>query len=196
MRSDTMPPETAEHDLAATQQACRDALGDLIYGADGCTLPEVVGELLRSRSQTVATAESCTGGLLAKYLTDIPGSSDYFRYGWVTYSDQAKTALLDVPPQTLQQHGAVSEPAVLAMATNARVRSGADYALSVSGIAGPTGGSPGKPVGTVCIALADRDSVTARTFIFSGDREMIRDRSAKMALTLLRYRLIRSELPF
>src|SRR5690606_35210033 len=96
--------QTAERELAATEQACRDALGDLIYGADGCTLPEVVGQLLRSRSHTVATAESCTGGLLAKYLTDIPGSSDYFRYGWVTYSNQAKTALLDVPPKTLQQH--------------------------------------------------------------------------------------------
>lgn len=188
--------QTAERELAATEQACRDALGDLIYGADGCTLPEVVGQLLRSRSHTVATAESCTGGLLAKYLTDIPGSSDYFRYGWVTYSNQAKTALLDVPPKTLQQHGAVSEPTVLAMATSARIRSNADFALSVSGIAGPTGGLPHKPVGTVCIALADRDSVTARTFIFSGDREMIRDRSAKMALTLLRYRLIQSKLPF
>ncbi len=188
--------EQAERELADTERACRDALGDLIYAADGGTLPEVIGEMLRSRQQTVTTAESCTGGLLAKYLTDIPGSSDYYRLGWVTYSNEAKIEQLDVPADTLREHGAVSEPTVRAMAENARTRAAADYALAISGIAGPSGGTAEKPVGTVCIALATADACTARTFIFSGDREMIRDRSAKMALSLLRYHLIDKQPPF
>src|SRR5690606_13978039 len=126
-----------------------------IYGVDGEPLAAVVGRMLRERGQTVATAESCTGGLLAAALTDIPGSRDYFRYGWITYANDAKTALLGVPERVLIDHGAVSEPTVTAMAEGARARAGADYALAISGIAGPSGGMPAKPVGTVCIALAD-----------------------------------------
>jgi PncC family amidohydrolase len=156
----------------------------------------VVAKLLTSSKKTVTTAESCTGGLLAKMLTDIPGSSDFFKTGFVTYSNEAKIDLLGVDPKTLEQHGAVSEPTAREMATGALKRAKSDFALSITGIAGPTGGTPGKPVGTVCIALAAGTTVTVRTFNFPGDREMIRDRSAKMALTVLRYHLLGRKMPF
>jgi nicotinamide-nucleotide amidase len=186
----------AAQQLAGTEQQCRAALGDLIWGQDGQTLPEAVVGLLKGRAQTVATAESCTGGLVAKYLTDVPGSSAAFEQGWVTYSNDAKHAQLGVAPDLLARHGAVSEPVVAAMATAARERAGADYALAVSGVAGPDGGTPAKPVGTVCFALADAAGVTARTILLPGDREMVRDRSAKTALTMLRYHLLGKPLPF
>jgi nicotinamide-nucleotide amidase len=188
--------EEAQRELTETERLCREALGDLAYGADDQTLAQVVGQLLTSSRKTVATAESCTGGLLAKYLTDIPGSSAYFNRGWVTYSNQAKIQDLGVPESLITQHGAVSEPVVHSMASQARQRASADYALAISGIAGPDGGTAQKPVGTVCVALADSDNVKARTFLFPGDREMIRDRSAKMALTLLRVHLLGKPLPF
>jgi nicotinamide-nucleotide amidase len=189
--------ETAQAELDQTIARCREALGDLIYGTDDQTLQSVVADLLiTAKIRTVATAESCTGGLLAKMLTDIPGSSRYFQRGWITYSNEAKTDLLDVPPQLLVQYGAVSESVVRAMAQSARQKSAADFALSISGIAGPDGGTPTKPVGTVCIALAHAGAVQAKTFNFPGDRENIRDRSAKMALTLLRYHLLEKPAPF
>ncbi len=189
--------DQASSELEQTAEQCLAALGDLIYGADDQTLPSVVAHLLTAdKIQTVATAESCTGGLLAKMLTDIPGSSRYFQKGWITYSNQAKTDLLDVPPQLLAQDGAVSESVVRAMAQAARQKSAASFALAISGVAGPDGGTPAKPVGTVYIALAESDKVTAQTFNFPGDREAIRDRSAKMALSLLRFRLLRKIPPF
>ncbi|QOV91190.1 competence/damage-inducible protein A [Humisphaera borealis] len=190
--------EEATAKLEETAARCHAELGDLIYGQDDVPLATVVARLLLQDPShpTVATAESCTGGLVARMLTDIPGSSAYFKYGWVTYANQAKTDLLGVPAQTLIDHGAVSEATVLAMAKGARDRAGATYALSLSGIAGPDGGTPEKPVGTVWIALAHTDGVTARRFILTGDREMIRDRAAKMALTMLRFRLLGKELPF
>jgi nicotinamide-nucleotide amidase len=193
--------ERAEKELAQTEQLCREALGDLIYGEDDQTIQEVVINLIGcdlpdAPRLRVATAESCTGGLLAKYLTDVPGCSKSFEFGWVTYSNQAKTRLLDVPEAVLKEQGAVSEPTVRAMAENARRKSGATYALSISGIAGPDGGTPAKPVGTVCIALATEGKTDARTFLVPGDREMIRDRSAKMALTMLRFALLKKPMPF
>jgi len=188
--------ESAQRELNATEAACGFALGELIYGADDEPLAAVVGKMLKRSNHSVATAESCTGGLLAKYLTDIAGSSAYFKYGWVTYADEAKQSELDVPAPLLAQHGAVSEPVVATMADGARNKSGADYALAISGIAGPDGGTPDKPVGTVCIALCYQQRTIARTFRFLGDREMIRDRSAKMALTMLRFELLGKPLPF
>lgn len=185
--------DDAWQQLEATVQQCRAALGDLIYGQDEQSLQEAVALLLKQAGQTVTSAESCTGGLLAKVLTDVPGSSAYFRQGWITYANDAKSELLGV---TIGQGGAVSEDAVRQMAIGARQRSGADFALAISGIAGPDGGTPQKPVGTVCIGLATLDHVIARTFNFPGDREMIRDRSAKMALTMLRYRLLGQAMPF
>jgi len=195
--------DEAARELASTEAACRAALGDLVYGADDETLQEVVGRKLIEGmpGRTVATAESCTGGLLAKMLTDKPGSSAYFDRGFVTYANAAKEDLLDVPGPLLAEHGAVSEPVVRAMAEGVLRNTGAYYALAISGVAGPGGGTPQKPVGTVCIALAtDRGStqpqVTVRTFNFPGDREMIRDRSAKMALTMLRFHVLGKDLPF
>lgn len=190
--------DEAEVQLERTANQCRAALGTLIYGHDDQSLAEVVGTMLKSApgAPTVCTAESCTGGLLGKMLTDMPGSSSYFGYGWVTYANRAKEQLLGVPAGLLEQHGAVSEPVVKAMANGARQRSGSTYALAISGIAGPDGGTAAKPVGTVCIALAGPDDCQPRTFLFPGDREMIRDRSAKMALTLLRYHLLGETPPF
>jgi nicotinamide-nucleotide amidase len=187
----------AQAEIDQTIQGCRQAMGDLIYGEDGQTLAEAVAGMLLTRGGvTVATAESCTGGLLAKMLTDVAGSSAYFSQGWVTYSNEAKQAQLGVSPDTLAAHGAVSEPTVTEMADGARGRSGATVALSISGVAGPGGGTDAKPVGTVCIALASGAGTTARTFHFPGDREMIRDRSAKMALSMLRFHLLGKPMPF
>jgi len=189
--------ERARSEAEQTVALCRTALGSLIYGEDEQTLQQVVAaQLIAAAGVTVATAESCTGGLLAKMLTDVPGSSKYFQQGWVTYSNQAKQELLGVSEQRLSEHGAVSEPVVLAMADGARARARSTFALSISGIAGPDGGTPTKPVGTVCIALAHPDGAAARTFLFPGDREFIRDRSAKMALALLRYHLMGEQPPF
>jgi nicotinamide-nucleotide amidase len=217
--------EEAQKQLEQTTQACKEVLGDLIFGQDDQTLPQIVAALLTSNQQpatsnssTVSTAESCTGGLLAKLLTDIPGSSAYFTQGWITYSNQAKYERLGVSMEIINLNGAVSETVVEAMAKSARRLSKSTYALSISGIAGPTGGSPTKPVGTVCIALAfpplppnsptaegsgegrrtDNPSISqvqARTFLFPGDREAIRDRAAKMALTMLRYHLLQKPMP-
>ena len=194
--------EEASRQLEATESACRAALGDLVYGADDDTLQSVVARLLLDHptakrwSPAVATAESCTGGLLAKMLTDVPGSSAYFRQGYVTYSNEAKTDLLNVPADLIAKNGAVSEPVAVAMATGTQTQSGAAYALAITGIAGPGGGTPAKPVGMVCIALAHDAGSQVRTFNFPGDREMIRDRSAKMALTMLRFHLLGKKLPF
>jgi len=201
--------DQAQQQLDATEQQCRAVLGDLIFGADDDTLAAAVARSLAPSRLTISTAESCTGGLLAKMLTDVPGSSDYFTQGWVTYSNKAKVDRLGVSENILNTHGAVSEPVVQAMARAARRLARSDFALAISGIAGPTGGTPQKPVGTVCIALAsakpapsgagpsssDSDS-TSRTFLFPGDRETIRDRAAKMALTMLRFHLLDKPLPF
>jgi len=183
-------PAQADRQLQQTAEQCRAALGELIIGQEDQTLASVVGELLARSRLSVTTAESCTGGLLAKMITDVSGSSRYFQRGWVVYSNHAKMQLLGVGEEIIERHGAVSEPVVTAMAVGALQRAQASFALSISGIAGPEGGTEQKPVGMVCIGLADSGGVTARTFHFPGDREMIRDRSAKMALALLRFRLL------
>jgi PncC family amidohydrolase len=153
-----------------------------------------IGERLRAASLTLrpgtgygglATAESCTGGLLADRITDIPGSSDYFRGGVVVYSNALKEALLGVCPETLLAHGAVSEPTAREMARGARMRLGADVALAVTGIAGPTGGTSEKPLGLVYIALAAGDAEWCERHIWSGDRRANKEQSVAAALTLL-----------
>jgi nicotinamide-nucleotide amidase len=198
-------PAEASAKVEETTRACRAALGDLIFGQDLETLPGAVAALMTGgdRKLSVTTAESCTGGLLAKMLTDLPGSSRYFHQGWVTYSNLAKYERLGVSTEIINVYGAVSEPVVEAMARNARRLAKADFALAISGIAGPDGGGPTKPVGTVCIALAYADPadkqasiLSKRTFNFSGDRETIRTRAANMALTLLRFHLLGQALPF
>ena len=183
--------------MQKTIAACHQALGLLIFGEDDESLPEVVLKLMAGKTNiTIATAESCTGGWLAKMLTDRPGSSAHFLQGWVTYTNESKIAELGVQPATLAAYGAVSEPVVLEMATGARERAKTDYALAISGVAGPDGGTPEKPVGLVCFAMAYDGGAIARTFNMFGDRDMVRDRSTKMAITMLRYHLLGQPLPF
>jgi len=168
-------------------------LGSAVFGLGDETLQLAVARLLWEKGKTVATAESCTGGLIAKRLTDIPDSSRYFLHGFVTYSNQAKTRWLGVSSDLLESNGAVSEPVARAMATGCLEASGADYAMAVTGIAGPGGGSPPeRPVGLVYIALASRADVHVKR-ILAGQhlsRTQIRDRTAKTALNMLRLRLL------
>ena len=170
--------------------AIRARLGALVYGEGEETLEQVVGRLLRERGASVAVAESCTGGLIAGKLTDVPGSSDYFVGGVVAYADAAKRALLGVPDALLAEHGAVSEPAARAMAEGARARFGADLAVATTGISGPGGGSEAKPVGLVHIALADAQGTHADHFVFPLDRTRHRQLTAQVALDWIRRRLL------
>jgi nicotinamide-nucleotide amidase len=164
-------------------------LGPICYSRDGSGLAETVLRLARERGETIATAESCTGGLIASSLTAVPGASSVFLGGAVTYSDDSKTAALGVPAGMLARYGAVSEEVARAMAEGARDAFGATHAVSVTGIAGPDGGSDDKPVGTVWFALADPDGSSAELRRMPGDRELVRVRSAVVALDLLRRRL-------
>jgi nicotinamide-nucleotide amidase len=167
-------------------------LGDSIYSVDGRQLEAVVGGLLRARALTIAVAESCTGGLLSSRLTDVPGSSDYVDRGIVCYSNRSKIELLGVPESLIQEHGAVSEPVARAMADGIRARSGARVGIGVTGIAGPTGGTPEKPVGTVAIAAVVDDHARVRTFQFIGPgREQIKFQATQAALNMLRLMLMR-----
>ena len=168
----------------------RERLGPLIFGRDDEKLEALVGQLLRGRKATLAVAESCTGGLLASRLTDISGSSDYFERGMVTYSTAAKEEILGVPAEILRESGAVSLPVVRAMAESVRRRSGTTFGLAITGIAGPTGGTPGKPVGLVYIALAWEGGDLAREDRFHGGRELIKYRATQMALEMLRRHLL------
>ncbi|MFH0983055.1 MAG: competence/damage-inducible protein A [Planctomycetota bacterium] len=173
------------------EQAVRGILGDLIFGTGDDTLASVVARQLTERRLTIATAESCTGGLLAKMLTDVSGSSAYFLRGHVTYSNEAKVELLGVPAGLLDAHGAVSEEVARAMAVGCRERSRTDLAVSITGIAGPTGGSATKPIGLVYIGLADAAGVEVKRCRFAPHlaREAIRDRACKTALSMIRLRL-------
>ena len=148
-------------------------------------LAQRLGRALLARNLRVATAESCTGGWIAKALTDIPGSSNWLEGGIVAYSNAAKSALLGVPAALIAAHGAVSEPVVRAMAEGARARLGVALAVAVSGIAGPDGGTPDKPVGTVWFAWADGRQTTAARGRFGGDREAVRRESVALALRRL-----------
>jgi len=152
---------------------------------DDNALAESIGVLLRQRHWRLAVAESCTGGLLAAYITNIPGSSEYFEGGVVAYSNAVKERILHVPALTLEGYGAVSPETATAMAHGVRRLLGADVALSVTGIAGPTGGTPDKPVGLVYIGLAGSEGVRCVKYVWAGDRLKNRDLSARAALELL-----------
>jgi len=176
----------------ATEQLdrCRAHLESLlayrIYGKGDARLPEVVLDMLIQRKMTLAVAESCTGGLISKLLTDIPGSSGVLERGVVTYSNESKTDLLGIPVGMLDQYGAVSEPVALEMAKSIRERSGADFGIGVTGIAGPSGGTEEKPVGTVWLSLATAEGVNAWRYRFRWDRHRVRMLSAWAALERLR----------
>jgi nicotinamide-nucleotide amidase len=145
-------------------------------------LAERLGAALRARGWTFAAAESCTGGWIAKATTDIPGSSAWFVAGYVVYSNDAKVRMLGVPPETIAVHGAVSEAVVVALADHARREAGADVAVAVSGVAGPGGGTPEKPVGTVWFAWSSPDGTRAERRHFDGDRDSVRRQSVAFAL--------------
>jgi nicotinamide-nucleotide amidase len=172
----------------------RDELGVSIFSAGDEELEAVVVKLLKQRKETLATAESCTGGFIANCITNVPGASEVFLAGYVTYSNNAKSDVLSVDPKLLEKHGAVSEPVARAMAEGARSRSGSTYGVATTGIAGPNGGSGEKPVGTVYIALASADSKTvAKKFVFPTDRETFKQLAAQTALNLLRRKIIARE---
>jgi nicotinamide-nucleotide amidase len=165
------------------------ALGSVVFSDDGRSLEAVVGDLLRARGLRLAVAESCTGGLVLGRLTDVPGSSAWVAGGVVAYANDVKTGVLGVPTGVIADHGAVSEPVAVAMADGVRARLGADIAVSVTGIAGPGGGSAAKPVGTVVIAVSAAKT-DVRTFSFAGDREMVRRHSSAAALDMVRRALL------
>jgi nicotinamide-nucleotide amidase len=174
----------------AARQRCREQLeqlfGDHIIGEGDITLAARVLELLRERGATLTTAESCTGGLIASMLTRIPGSSDGFHAGFVTYANNIKHAVLGVDEQMLESEGAVSEPVVRQMALGAMERSGADYAIAVSGIAGPDGGTPEKPVGTVWLAWGSRDQLRSCCLRWPVERTLFQTMVAAAGLDMIR----------
>jgi PncC family amidohydrolase len=184
--------QAAQGELEPVERAVRSALGEECYGSDEDTLEAVVGHLLLDRAQTVAVAESCAGGLIGHRLTNVPGSSRYFDRAVVAYSNRAKEELLAVPAPLLRAHGAVSGPVADAMATAVRRLSGASWGLAVSGIAGPGGGTPAKPVGTVFVAAASPEGVTVRQRRLSGGREVVKWQAAQSALDLLRRALLQA----
>ena len=182
----TIPEAEAERRLAATVAMLRERAAEHCYGEDGTDLASVVLEQLRSRKTRLAVAESCTGGLLGGRITAIPGSSEVFAGGIVAYDDAVKRGMLDVSAALLKPHGAVSEEVVRAMVAGALRRFGVAAGLAVTGIAGPSGGTPEKPVGTVWLAAAFGQETRALKRIFPGDRAEIRARAAQAALDLLR----------
>ncbi len=184
----------APHELDLFAEEARPLIADAVYAEEEADLEAVVGRLLTEQHKTVALAESCTGGLVAKRLTDVPGASGFLYAGLVTYDNRAKIELLGVDPALIETHGAVSEQVARAMAEGAVTRCKTDCALAVTGIAGPTGGTEEKPVGLVWMAVALKEGeTTSRSIRLMGDREMIRGRAAQAALNMLRLRLLGRE---
>jgi nicotinamide-nucleotide amidase len=177
--------------LEADARVVCERLGDAVFGEGDTRLEETVAALLAGRRKTLAVAESCTGGLIAAKLVNVPGISTYFLEGVVAYSNESKVRTLGVSEALIRAHGAVSEPVARAMAEGVRVRSGADLAVAVTGIAGPGGGTSEKPVGTVWFAVADAARTEAARELVLGDRGHIRERAANYALNLLRLWLLR-----
>ncbi len=179
-------PRMAEKLLDEIAQRMALALGEHLYSAQGETLEQVVGRVLTENRATIAVAESCTGGMLAERLTNIAGSSVYFLGGVVCYSNNLKAAFVDVPPEIIETKGAVSPEVALALADGIRRRTGATVGVGITGIAGPGGGTPEKPVGTVHIGIADERGPRERGFHFLGDRDRIRLQATQTALDMLR----------
>jgi nicotinamide-nucleotide amidase len=180
-----------DYRLESLEAQIQKKLGKYQYGKGSQTLEEIIGSLLIKRKCTLALAESCTGGLMANKLTNMPGSSEYFERGVVSYSNEAKISLLDVSPNIIEKHGAVSAETAIAMAEGIRWIAQTSFGLAVTGIAGPSGGTPTKPVGLVYIALASDQAVTQwKKCQFYGDRLSIKNRAAQTALDMLRHRLL------
>jgi nicotinamide-nucleotide amidase len=180
LRRDGEPSAMSLLDRVETE--IRTLMGPCVFATGARRMEEVLGETLRKRRLTISVAESCTGGLIGHLLTNVPGSSDYFVGGMIVYSNESKIGLLGVSSEILGTHGAVSDPAVQEMAKGVRERLDSDIGLSVSGIAGPEGGTIEKPVGTVHIGLAANDKVLSGKYRFQGTREEIKLNTAMMAL--------------
>jgi len=180
-------PSAAGTMLNDARDRLASVLGADVFSTDGRFMEQIVGDLLRTRHLTLAAAESCTGGLLLSRLTDVPGSSSYVRGGAVLYSNEMKTSVAGVPGALIAAHGAVSEPVAIAMAEGIRERTGADVAVGITGIAGPGGGTPQKPVGTVAVAVvAPGGSVRVRTFSFPGGRAQVKFHATQGAMDMVR----------
>ncbi len=186
-------PAAADRQLRVAADLLRSRAGDHVYGERDVDLAAVVLERARQAGLSLGAAESCTGGLVGGRLTNVPGSSDVFEGAVVCYSNRLKTELLGVPPELIAEHGAVSEPVARAMAGGARTRIGVDLAVSVTGIAGPAGGTAEKPVGTVWFAVASSGGTESKRTVFLGSREEIRERAAQTALFLLYRRLLAAD---
>src|SRR5438477_2110234 len=172
--------------IAQRERELLDIFGVRIFGFDDDTLESVIGSLLTERRETVSTAESCTGGLLAQRITDVSGSSAYFMSGVISYTAAAKVALAGVDPEIIKANGEVSDPVAIALARGVRERFGTAYGVGITGIAGPTGGTPEKPVGTVHIAVAGPSATEHRQFLFPGDRDKVRWQASQAALDMVR----------
>jgi nicotinamide-nucleotide amidase len=186
----SMTPVDAEQRLRSAAELIRERGGDHVYGEGDADLAAIVLEHARIGGLSLGVAESCTGGLVGGRLTDVPGSSDVFVGGVICYSNRLKTELLDVPARLITEHGAVSEEVARAMAEGTHARLGVDLAVSVTGIAGPTGGTEEKPVGTVWFAVASNGRLDSKRVIFFGSRREVRERAAQTALFLLLRRLL------
>jgi nicotinamide-nucleotide amidase len=182
--------DARSEEMAALERFILERAGEYVYGSDDDDLARIVGDLLAAKQLTLAVAESCTGGLVSDRITNIPGSSCFFERGMIVYSNRSKTELLGVDAGLIQQHGAVSREVAEAMAAGCRERSGASIGLATTGIAGPTGGSAGKPVGTVWIALDSGSHQVSHCFHFGSHRMNTKQRTAQAALDLLRRHLL------
>ena len=173
--------------LARAKEELVSVVGEDVYSTDGRLMEEIVGDLLKTRQFTVAAAESCTGGLFLSRLTDVPGSSAYVRGGVVAYANEDKVTLLGVPEELIAAHGAVSEPVAVSMAEGVRERTGVDVSVGITGIAGPGGGTPEKPVGTVALAVVvPGQPAYVRTFQFIGGRAMVKFQATQAAMDRIR----------
>jgi len=191
LRSRAQSAEEAERLIDELGSQIEQVLGDRIYTREGETLEAVVGAALLRRGETLSVVESCTGGMLGERITSVPGSSHWFAGGFLTYTDAMKTALTGVDPELLRRHGAVSAEAAEAMALGCRERTGAAWSLSVTGVAGPGGGAPETPPGTVYIGLAGAEGCEVKRIFAPGDRQRTRRMATQAALDLLRRRLMR-----
>lgn len=182
---------TAKRELNKAVKKLKDRVGKHIYSYDESTLPKVIGDLLREKKLSLAVAESCTGGLISSKLTDIAGSSDYLLNSVISYSNKAKVKFLGVKQSTLRRHGAVSKQTSIEMAEGVRKRSGSDIGISTTGIAGPGGGSRKKPIGLVWIGYSDKNITFAKDLYFTKDRLRNKEIMSKMALEILRRKLLK-----
>jgi nicotinamide-nucleotide amidase len=181
--------ETARQMALKDEESLRDTLGELVFGTGSQSLAEVVGEELARQGKSIAVAESCTGGLIAKLITDIPGASEYFTRAWVTYSNDAKSSELGVPAELIARHGAVSEQVARAMAQGARRKARTDFAIGITGIAGPGGATEQKPAGLVYISVDSEHGCETKRCLFAHERRFVRQGSAQTALNMLRLKL-------